>query len=384
LQFELEIVKLVPPGDGMGYYSGKAVFVPAASPGDIVRVFSVRESKTTITAALQEVLTPSPDRRPAACPHYLECGGCSLMHLDYDRQLLVKRQMLKAVLQQHGLDLDAPVLASPATVHFRHKSRIRCEGGRIGFSERNSNRVVEIPECRILAPGILAALQRLARLGRSAAEFQLLESWNSGEVAVSLQSGKRMEPLPGFSQSVTEDYGFGKLVLHSHGFAQSSPPVTAMIIRDLLAGATGSRRICELFCGCGTFSLPLAGVVEHLTGYDVSGPSIHIAVENAERLALRNTRFEAVDLNRIAALPAADTIVADPPRKGLGDRLCQLVMTSGAEKLLYVSCNPASLARDLKTLLQPGAFTLADLKGYDMYCHATHLELMAVLTRQPT
>ncbi|NQU65527.1 MAG: methyltransferase domain-containing protein, partial [SAR324 cluster bacterium] len=135
------------------------------------------------------------------------------------------------------------------------------------------------------------------------------------------------------------------------------------------------------FCGCGTFSLVLSGLAAKLYGYDVSPLAIQTAKTNFERLQLTNAQFFAGDLNRLKKLPAVDTIVVDPPRKGLGKQVCRLITRSQAGKVLYVSCNPLSLARDIRELTGQGGFKLDILKGYDMYCHTTHLELMAVLSR---
>jgi 23S rRNA (uracil1939-C5)-methyltransferase len=382
LQFDLDIIKVVPPGDGCGYYDGKAVFVPATSPGDRVRVFSLRENRNTISAALQEVLTPSPDRIDPPCPHYSKCGGCSLMHLDYKQQLELKHRMLTEVLVNQGIQWDPQIVPSSETNRFRHKTRVRCVDGQLGFSERQSNRIVEIPECRILTEGILSTLKRLGQLGRSNAEYQLLQSCKTGEVGVSILEGQQLVPLPGFEQSIEEDYGFGPLVLHSHGFAQSNPFITTSIIKDLQHHAVDSRSICELFCGCGTFSLALAATTPQLIGYDISPLSIQTAQETLQRQNLGHVEFAAINLNKLKELPASDLIVADPPRKGLGKHLCRLINGSKARKLLYVSCNPDSLARDIRELTGQGGFELVEMKGYDMYCHATHLEAMAVLVRQ--
>jgi 23S rRNA (uracil1939-C5)-methyltransferase len=381
LQFELEITKFVPPGDGQGIHNGKTVIVPGTAPGDVVRVYSLKENKRRISAALQEVLTPSDDRCDPPCPHFHLCGGCSLMHLSYERQLDLKCQMLTEVLKSNGIDWKPHVLPSPQSVNFRYKTRVRCVDGRLGFSERYSNRIVEIPECKILSQGISAALLQIGSLSRANTEFHLLQSGNTGEVAVSVLEGNDLAPLPGFASSVEENYGFGPLTLHSHGFVQSNPFVTTELIKDLQIACRNAERVVELFCGCGTFSLVLATLASRLYGYDVSPLAIQTAKSNFERLHLANGEFKAGDLNRLKKLPVAETIVVDPPRKGMGKHVCRLINRSKAGRLVYVSCNPASLARDIRELVEQGGFKLDDLKGYDMYCHATHLELMAVLSR---
>ncbi len=381
MQFELEITKFVLPGDGQGTHNGKTVIVPGTTPGDVVRVYSLKENKKSISAALQEVLTPSADRCDPPCPHFHVCGGCSLMHLSYERQLDLKSQMLSEILKNNGIDSKPAVSPSPTSFNFRYKTRVRCVDGRLGFSERYSNRIVEIPECKILSRGISAALLQIGSLGRANTEFHLLQSQNTGEVAVSVLEGKSLVPLPGFVPSLEEDYGFGPLTLHSHGFVQSNPFVTTEIIRDLQTASENSERVVELFCGCGTFSLVLASLASRLYGYDVSPLAIQTAKSNFEHLQLSNGEFKAGDLNRLKKLPNVDTVVVDPPRKGMGKHVCRLINRSKAGKLVYVSCNPASLARDIRELTGQGGFKLNDLKGYDMYCHATHLELLAVLSR---
>ncbi len=381
MQFELEITKFVPPGDGQGIHNSKTVIVPGTAPGDVVRVYSLKENKNSISAALQEVLTSSTDRCDPPCPHFHLCGGCSLMHLNYERQQDLKSQMLSEVLKSNGIDSRPSLFPSPTSFNFRYKTRVRCVNGRLGFSERYSNRVVEIPECKILSRDISSALLQISSLGRANTEFHLLQSQHTGEVAVSVLEGNSLVPLPGFVSSIEEDYGFGPLTLHSHGFAQSNPFVTTEIIRDLQAACLNAERVLELFCGCGTFSLVLAGLASRFYGHDVSPLAIQTAKLNFERLHLLNGEFKAGDLNRLKKLPIADTIVVDPPRKGMGKHVCRLINRSKAAKLVYVSCNPASLARDIRELIGQGGFKLDVLKGYDMYCHATHLELLAVLSR---
>ena len=371
----------MPPGDGFGIHNGKVVIVPASAPGDLVRVYSLKESKKSISAALQEILTPSPDRCDPPCPHYQNCGGCSLMHLSYEQQLDLKREMLKEVLERNGIEQTPGIKASPEPFNFRHKTRVRCVDGRLGFSERNSNRIVEIPECKILTRNISTTLHKIGSLGRINTEFHLLQSSKTGEVAVSVLEGKKLVPLPGFEPSVEEDYGFGSLTLHSHGFAQSNPFVTIEMIHDLQTAAKGTERVCELFCGCGTFSLVLSTLASRLYGYDVSLPAIQTAKMNLQQLHFTNADFFAADLNRLKKLPIVDTVVVDPPRKGLGNQICRLLNRSGATRILYVSCNPVSLASDIRKLTDLGGFKLDSLQGYDMYCHTTHLELMAVLSR---
>ncbi|MBU3917219.1 methyltransferase [bacterium] len=379
--FEVEITKYVPPGDGFAIYNNKAVFVPAAAVGDIVSVYTVKEKNTFIIAAIKDIITPSPDRVNADCHHYPLCGGCSLMHLSYQNQLELKKRMLMEVFSNHGFEIQPDIVSSPEKTNFRFRTQLRCVGGKIGFSERNSNRVVEISDCGILSKGISDTLKKLKRIGRLECEYMLLESSTTGEVAVSIVEGKKTSALPGFASSINEDYGFGKVELLSDGFAQSNPFVTRLIINRLVEECKKSDRMCELYCGCGTFSIPVALQTKALYGYDISMSSIATAKKNAERNELHNAEFKSGNLEKETRLQEADEIIVDPPRKGLGNNVIRQIAKSRANKLIYISCNPSTLARDAKDLKESAGFEISSITGYDMYCHSTHLEVFAILNR---
>lgn len=381
MSFHLEIEKIVPPGDGLGYYNGKAVFVPCTTIGDVVEVTIVKEKKRHIHASLKKVNTPGKDRIQAPCPHYQECGGCSLMHLSYDDQVNLKKKLLSDVFANHGLDVSPGFVPSPQTNHYRYRTTIKLKDGIIGFSTRQSHSVVPIEGCLILSHGIKKQLNGFKNQGRNNCEFSLLESSANGEIAVCVTERNRLVPLPGHSVQVTEDYGYGPLLLRSDGFAQANPFVTSAICQSLEKEVSVNDRICELYCGAGTFSLSLAKKAKALEGFDFSKKSIQAAIENAKKSKLTNTQFHVANLEKSFKMPQSNTIVVDPPRKGLGNVPIKRIGNSAASKLLYVSCNPASLARDVKNLIETYRFSLLSVTGYDMYCHSNHVEVVAVLAR---
>lgn len=381
MSFQVEICKYVPPGDGLGYYNGKAVFVSAVATGDVVKVDPVKEKKRFIIASPIEIVSPSPDRIPAECPHYQFCGGCSLMHLPYQKQVELKQQMLRETFEQSEILVNPTVVPAPQQKEFRFRSQIRCHDSIVGFSKRNSNQVFDLTDCLVVSPGIQHHIGQIKQLGRSQCEFHFLESLSEGTVALTITENSRKHSVPGFPPSVNEDYGYGSVTLHSSGFAQSNPFVTRMIIDALLVESRDAKEIYELYCGCGTFSIPLAGQVERLVGFDINRESIETAEKNAARNRLENTLFQTMNLEKKRVPIKADTIVVDPPRKGLTQTALHRIGQSRAERLLYVSCHPATLARDASSLVNEYGFEMTDLKGYDMYCHSTHLEALAIFRR---
>ena len=379
--FEVEIVKYAPPGNGLGYYKGKAVFVPAAAVGDVVRVFTLKEKKRFIIAGIETVVSPSAERIEAACPHYNVCGGCSLMHLPYKKQIDLKQQMMADVFNGASLQINPDILPCQRDQQFRYRSQLKCSNGFVGYSEKHRHHVFEVTECLILAQGIQKTLPVLKRLGRMHCEFRLLESSLNGDVSLTVSENGLSNPVPGFPQLIKEDYGFGEIELNSDSFSQSNPLTTRSIIEDLLAASEDCESACELYCGSGTFSIPLAKKMNRLVGFDVDPKAIETAKKNAERHDLNHATFNKANLEKNVEIPSVDMILVDPPRKGLSQTALSKIGRSGASKLLYVSCDPATLARDASILIKDYRFNIDFIRGYDMYCHSTHLEALATFIR---
>ena len=303
------------------------------------------------------------------------------MHLSMENQLSLKKQMLIEVFADFGLTIEPELVPSPKITNFRYRTQLKCSEGIVGFSARNSNTIVEIANCKILSEGILSNLDRIRKLGRINCEFSLLESSSSGEVGLSVYEKKKYVTIPGFPEKVSENYGYGEISLRSNTFAQSNPFVTSLIIQDLMQQIKPGVTIHELYCGCGTFSIPMAKVVNRLIGYELNQKSVLAAEQNAELNSLENTKFISVNLEKPIRLGKPDIIVADPPRKGLNNPLIESIHNTKTDTFLYVSCNPSTLARDAAALQKTGGFLLEKLTAYDMYCHSTHLELLAVFHR---
>lgn len=382
MSFQLEISKFVPPGDGMGYYNGKAVFVPGTTIGDVIEVEPLKEKKRFITGSVKEIISPGPDRIQPECPHFDSCGGCSLMHLSYEKQLSLKKEMLEEVFQRYEIKIKPDIVPSPETFRFRYRTQLKCKNGIVGFSAAKTNQLVSVPDCKILSGKIHSSYPSLSKLGRVDCDFFLLESYSRGDIATSVTEGKNKVPLPGYSESILEDYGFGKLKLYSSDFAQSNPFITSLIIGQLLKECGSGKEITELYCGSGTFSAALAKKASHLTGYDFSDKAIATAKENASLNNLDNIEFKSINLDKYKKLKLSELVVVDPPRKGMHELVVKKIGNSKAGKLVYVSCNPATMARDIKDLMCKYSFEMEKITAYDMYCHSTHLEAVAVLQRR--
>ncbi|MCP4297464.1 MAG: class I SAM-dependent RNA methyltransferase [Proteobacteria bacterium] len=379
--FEVKIEKYAPPGDGLGYYQGKAVFVPGTMIGDIVLVSPVKTRKNHILARVIKILTPAEKRIEPRCPHHELCGACSLLHMELEDQLDLKKAMLLEMLERNHLNVNPVLEPAPSNDNFRYRAQLSYKEGTLGFSQRNSHQVVAVPDCRVLSQGIKEAMKRLPLNRSKNQEFRLLESRSNPSVAAAIVGGKKVTIVPGFPGSVIENYGFGEIELKCQEFAQSNPEVTGKVLETILKNVDESHRVTELFCGSGTFSIPLAMKTKQVFAYEHSREAIRMAKKNARLQDLQNIEFQALDLNKKDINKQVEIIVTDPPRIGMSPSTLKKIIDSTASRIVYVSCNPSTMIRDIKTLTQKGRFVLEEIIGFDMYVHTTHLEVVGILNR---
>ena len=380
------IEKFAPPGNGLGFYQDKAVFVPQTAVGDEVLVAVEKEKKRYIIGRLEKVIKPGPKRREVPCAHYADCGGCDLLHLSYSDQLELKKEMLVEILAGAGIQAAVNMVAAPNQFHYRHRALFRRDqkSGDFGFLRRRSRQVVAVPDCLVLAKGLTTLLKKLAELpslSNKMTTFYGLVSASEDFAAVAY-NGRGFQVIPGIPETVSENYGFGDLELAASGFAQANPAITRLMISDLLQFCAAAREVAELYGGSGTFSLPLATIAQNLTVYESDLAAAARGRRNAAHNGWENIRIVSGRVEKKVLPGVLDTLVVDPPRSGLQPVIIEKMVKSQASQLIYISCNPATLARDLARLkAYDNGFTLDSLKAYDMYAGTTHLEVMAVLKR---
>lgn len=424
--------------------SGMVVMVPFVLPGERVVVELGKVHKGFAEASLLEVLEPSPQRIDPPCPHYRACGGCHLQHGDYPAQLAMKQAILRDLLLRQGqwpeeaiASLCEPLLPSPTPWHYRQRIRLQVDDrGRMGFFATRSHEVIEIPACPLAKAElnqVLALLPRLPpfrALSSHAAAVELLLNPVAGKAVVIVhlkrkpraadqQAAAAMAGACELVQAVwlagagfamdgphggqdvagqgaeriaftlpTELVG-GRLLLlglEAGGFCQVNLAQNEGLVRQLLAWARvgEDQTVLDLFCGMGNFSLPLALAARRVVGSDLQRSSIRCAHANALANRLENCRF--IRSEAVAACHQLrrenerfDLILLDPPRAGCRE-IIPLLPDLGAHTVIYISCDPATLVRDLRQLEETG-FLLAKVRGVDMFPQTAHLESIALLTR---
>ena len=405
-------------GEGDGVIrldDGDVLHVAGVLPGETVRLRAGPEGPV-----LDEVLAPSPSRRTPPCPHFGTCGGCVLQHWDGDSALAWKVERLRATLALERLETEilpvfrtAPGGRRRAALHVRRGSS-RAEA-RIGFKARKSWSLVDIDVCAVLDPGIVRALPALRRLAapllehpKSAPSLHVtvtddgldidvtgVEARSGGlsadarqEVAaLAAEAGLARLTLAGdilFQQRQPSlRIGRARVALPAGAFLQADPAAEAAMVAEARVAVEGARRIADLFCGLGAFTFPLAEVAPVLA-MDGSAPAIRaLAAAVATAPGLHGVTAEARDLFRrplsAAELKRIDAVVFDPPRAGALAQAAEIAQ-SGAARVVGVSCNPATFARDARRLVD-GGFRLERIRPVDQFLWSSHLELVAVFSR---
>jgi len=401
---ELTIDRLGHHGDGVGGGPDGAVFVPMALPGE--RVAGEVEGDRMDGA---KILSPSPERVRPPCPHYRQCGGCSLQHASDRFVADWKAEVISTALAAH--DLAAP-MRQTLTSPLRSRRRATLAGKRtkkgalVGFHARRSDVVVQITDCHVLTPALMAivpVLEEITRLGASRSAtlaFALTESATGIDLAVS--GGKPLDgplraALPQFASHFTrltwgdEPVFMDAAPILTFGPAMVSPPAGAFLQataegeRALLAGVKEATHdatvIADLFAGCGTFALPLAATA---TVHAVEeAADLLTALDSGARHAqgLRAVTTETRDLFRRPLLPEElsrfDAVVIDPPRAGAEAQTCELAKAQ-VPRIAMVSCNPVTFARDA-AMLVAGGYTIDWVQPVDQFRWSVHVELAAAL-----
>lgn len=414
-------------GRGIATINGKKTFVTGALPGETVNYHILRKHSNYDEATLTEIITASPDRVTPECPHFAICGGCSLQHLNHVKQISFKINALQEILQHFG-ELKAkewlPPIIGPA-FGYRKRARLsvkyvaKKEKVLIGFHEKNGRYIADITCCKILDPKVGTKIEELSKLIRSLSVFQhipqleiaigegqaelifrILQALTTQDIELLLTFGKEygftiytqtggaetikpLEPTQTTINYYTLPEQDCRIFFEPTDFTQINPEVNRLMVNralELLAPSNNDT-ILDLFCGLGNFTLPLARKCKEIIGIEGSNTMVKRATNNASKNAITNAQFFAMDLTKdfpatTWATRTYDKILLDPPRTGALE-ICQKIVRFKAKTILYVSCNPATFARDAKELINQG-YQLVKVGIVDMFPHTSHMETMGV------
>ena len=426
-EYEIDIDNLSHEGRGVGRLDGKTIFVAGALVGERVRAQQTGRNRHFDEARTQEVLKASADRVEPRCPHFGICSGCVLQHLVSHRQIEAKQRTLTDNLQRIG-HVTPEAILQPLTADawaYRRKGRfsvryVEKKGGvLVGFRETDPRFVAQLRECHTVVPAVSALIMPLTELigamqaKREIAQVEFIQG--DGPVALvfrnlvtlcaddlrrladfGMAQDAQIFLQPGGAHSVhplRDDYPALGFNLAEYGIRFEFKPLdfiqvnaslnAAMITRAIaLLQPTAEDVVLDLFCGLGNFTLPLAKAAGEVVGVEGDQGLVERARENARRNGIANAEFFAADLNQDISAQLWETqrftkLLLDPPRAGAIEILKQMNL-EGIRRIVYVSCHPASLARDAAYLVQERGYRLLQAGAMDMFPQTAHVEAIAV------
>jgi 23S rRNA (uracil1939-C5)-methyltransferase len=428
--FEADITNLTHDGRGVTHIAGKAVFIAGALVGERVRARYAGKHRHYDEATVEEVLSASPDRVAPRCKHFGVCGGCALQHLDPAAQIAAKQNVLLENFERIGKvqprDILPPLTDSPWG--YRRRARLSAkfvEKKRrmlVGFRETNGRYVADIERCEVLHPAVgerIAAITALLESLDGKRDIPQIEV-SAGDNLIALVL-RHLQPLsdadtqaliafgqandlaiflqPGGIDSVAPLWPAGAqlnfelpaydvtLDFRPLDFIQVNGGMNRRMIDHALAllDPQPSDRVLDLFCGLGNFTLPLARRAAQVVGVEGEAGLVQRARDNATKNGIANATFHSADLavdQRATAWAKADyeLVLLDPPRSG-ADAVLDYLPRKSTRRVVYVSCHPASLARDAGILVDKHGFKLASAGVMDMFPHTAHVESIALFER---
>ncbi len=358
-------------GEGVARLDGLVVFVPFVAAGEVVEAELTELKKRFGRGRLLKVLEPAAERVAPRCRYFGQCGGCQYQHLDYAAQLRLKHKQVCDLLQRLG-GLDpvrvAPVLPCPQPYGYRNRIMIRSQwdkfkqGLNIGYVRADNRLVVDIEECLIAEPALNEQIRHV-----------------------------RAHPPPKGGLKVVLRVQPAGWEVPPDSFFQNNSfllPRMVEVARERLQQA-GARHLIDVYCGVGFFSLELADLVESFAGIELDRLAIQAARRNAENRGKANGEFIAATAE--AALPGLlarftpglTTVLLDPPRKGCYRQSLEALRAAHPAQILYISCQPAIMARDLNVLCSEGGYSVEQVTPLDMFPQTAHVECVADLRPQP-
>ncbi len=433
----VKIEKIVNGGYGLGRLNnGQIIFLHNSLEGETVQYRILEERKNMLFGAVDVIVTKNSARTTPPCPYYGKCGGCNLQHCSYDKQRQIKNSIITELLQsipEPNLVIR-PILQSPQQLGYRQRIRLKNSIEKIGFLKFRSEEIVSIKSCLIAHPAInqvfgeLLTIREFDKLRIHTDEVELL--FNPSTSMVSCVFHYRRKPRPADNRSaeklVEEIEDLERVFFTGIGFSLTGPfssktnPNTSRLFSQLIhpnssstanqltwevggfcqvnlqqnvnlinyvlqkCGDVSTRTILDLFCGMGNFSIPLALSARSLLGIEGQGAAIRCAKKNSLTAELDNTHFIKGTIHQVCGQLTKenkqyDIIILDPPRQGIPG-LTPLLASLTDKKILYISCDPATLCRDLADLCNHG-FKLKEVQPVDMFPQTHHIETVAVLEK---
>src|SRR5688572_24170247 len=390
--FEVVIERIIPGGLGLAHADSRTVMVALAAPGDRLRVRVDRVKGNVAFASIVEILEPAPVRVEPPCPYFGRCGGCNFQQLSYPAQLAAKVEIIRDCLRRLGGIEDVPafeITPAPNEWHYRARAQWQYASVRrwLGYFEANSRDVCDVAECAVLVPELQRQLEGLreqmtqGELPDDARHFRAVVGDEGVSVAAGVRSpsvseGKYRDQAAEIIRTIAGE----RYHLNANSFFQTNLELVPALIDSALGDARGETAI-ELYSGVGLFTVPLARRFASVIAVEDDAAATDFSRRNLAEAGLSNTDVVNQDVGDWLDCCEGyiDFLLLDPPRTGAESRVISGIVRLKPRRICYVSCDPATLARDLKKLVA-GGYSISSIQAFDMFPQTHHVETVVHLT----
>jgi 23S rRNA (uracil1939-C5)-methyltransferase len=381
--------------------------VALAAVGDSARVRIDREKGNVLFASIEEIIIPSPDRVEPPCPYFGRCGGCDFQQMNYQAQLAAKVEIVRDCLRRLARienPLEIQIIPAPEPWHYRSRAQWQYDAvrQRLGYFESGSRNVCDVAACAVLAPELQATLESLralmqeGSLPESARDFRAVVGDDGVSISPPIRSPTVMENSDFLrdrkeNQQITRTIAGETYRQNAESFFQANEQLLPQLIETAVGEISGETAL-DLYCGVGLFTLPLARRFKRVIGIESDASAVGFARENLARSGLANAEIDNQNVGRwledlrrnTLSRPseglgsAIDFVLLDPPRTGAESRVITEILDLRPRRISYVSCDPATLARDLRKLIG-GGYTIQTVAAFDMFPQTHHIETVVRL-----
>ena len=369
-----EIIDYDHLGRGIAKINNKIVFVEDAVVNDVLDINITKSKNKYDEAIINKIITPSPNRQTPKCPYYYSCGGCDIMSLNYQEQLRFKQQMINNIIEKYThehININ-PIIPSNQEFNYRNKITLQVHNQKIGLYARKTNKLIPIKNCLLVHESINKVIPCL----KPSFETKQIIIRNGQTVSISKVNNKNQFDNIGENSITLNNVTYN---VNNAMFFQVNNYIAEHIFQHILhlCQPNENTEILDLFCGCGSISLFLAQHCKQVTGIEINSQAIECANKNKELNNIKNAKFICDDVDNQKFNKKFDIVIVDPPRSGLSKKIINTISLLTKNTLIYISCNPLTLARDLDLLKEH--FIIKNLTPFDMFPNTHHVECVCLL-----
>lgn len=364
----VQITDLDHYGRGIARIDNKITFIPNSIPGEIVDIKITTTKKNFMEGKIIKFIEKSPIRVDNLCPYYPKCGGCQLLHLPYKEQLEYKEKKIINIFKRYGINTKIkPIIGSPSKLNYRNKVTFHCQQNKLGFYQDSSNNFIEIKNCILLNDNINKNLNSIP--------------FGSDKIIIRSNNKELLYEKNKKIIHTIDDYNF---LVSIESFFQINDYVTPLLYNKVKEYLKPQKTdtILDLYCGTGTIGIFISNQVKKVIGIEINEQAIKDAKENAKLNIVKNIEFicgdAGLESQKLNIKP--NSIIIDPPRAGLNVETINTILKFNPNKIIYVSCDPMTLVRDLNRLKE--YYFIDEITPFDMFPNTYHVECCVSLTKK--